>query len=92
MTQVGVTYNFCIILFSVLVPGKEWARRIPLRDVKGYLKGARVSPAQLGKKLDLRGHIVRGIWPNHSCSVSLIDYIIGSRQVNDLLGGNKTPA
>ena len=31
-----------------------------------------------------------GIWPNHFCSLSLIVYIIGSGQVNDLLGGNKT--
>ena len=77
----------------MLIPGKEYARRIPLRDVKVCLKGGggdEANPAQPGKTARLKGSLEVGIWPNHFCSLSLIVYTIGSEQVNDLLGGNKT--
>ena len=39
---------------------------------------------------EIKGSLSVGIWPNHFFSLSLIVYIIGSGQVNDLLGENKT--
>ena len=53
-------------------------------------RGDQASPAQLGITARLKESLkVRDMAPS-LCSLSLVVYVIGSGQVNDLLGGNKT--
>ena len=49
-----------------------------------------VSYAQLGTAARLRGALLGRDRPNHFGLLSLVVYIMGSGQVSDLLGGNKT--
>ena len=49
-----------------------------------------MSYAQLGTAARLKGALLGGDRPNHFGFLSLVVYIMGSGQVSDLLGGNKT--
>ena len=49
-----------------------------------------MSYAQLGTAATLRGALLGRDRPNHFGLLSLVVYIMGSGQVSDLLGGNKT--
>ena len=49
-----------------------------------------MSYAQLGTAARLRRALLGRDMPNHFGLLSLVVYILGSGQVNDLLGGNKT--
>ena len=49
-----------------------------------------MSYAQLGTAARLRGALLGWDRPNHFGLLSLVVYIMGSGQVSDLLGGNKT--
>ena len=49
-----------------------------------------MSYPQLGTAARLRGALLGRDRPNHFGLLSLVVYIMGSGQVSDLLGGNKT--
>ena len=49
-----------------------------------------MSYAQLGTAARLRGALLGRDRPNYFGLLSLVVYIMGSGQVSDLLGGNKT--
>ena len=49
-----------------------------------------MSYAQLGTAARLRGALLGRDKPSHFGLLSLVVYIMGSGQVSDLMGGNKT--
>ena len=70
---------------SALVGNSPRSKWISIQNLE-----TEVSYAQLGTAARLRGALLGRDRPNHFGLLSLVVYIMGSGQVSDLLGGNKT--
>ena len=68
-----------------MVGNSPRSKKISIQNLK-----TEVSYAQLGTAARLRGALLGRDRPNHFGLLSLVVYIMGSGQVSDLLGGNKT--